>query len=153
LCCARSCLRYCIALFLAFWARESLLALPVCSFGEFSGTRGRSCVTVLIFWAVFRHARTLLGYRFDLLESFRHARGFLRYHFARLGSFRARERLLALPFCSFGEFSGTREASCEHVSPLLTRFRVHKNLLRTRFPPFDPLSRPQDPLANTFSPF
>jgi hypothetical protein len=136
LCCARSCLRYCIALFLAFWARESLLALPVCSFGEFSGTRGRSCVTGLIFWAVFRHARTLLGYRFDLLESFRACKG-----------------LLALPFCSFGEFSGTREASCVTVLLVWRVFGHARGFLRTRFPPFDPLSRPQEPLANTFPPF
>jgi hypothetical protein len=96
---------------------EELLTLPFCSFGEFSGTRGHSCVTNLLFWAVFGHARTLLRYRFALLDYFRARERLLALPFCSFGRFRAREDTLALPFCSFKEFSGTREASCDHVSP------------------------------------
>jgi hypothetical protein len=49
---------------------EELLTLLYCSFFGVLGTRESSCVTGLLFWGVFGHARTLLRYRFDLLGCF-----------------------------------------------------------------------------------
>jgi hypothetical protein len=147
----RGFLRYRFVRLRRFQARKRLLALPICSFGQFSETQEASCVTDLFVCDVFGHAR-----------------GFLRYRFARLDSFRARERLLALPICSFGQFSGTQETSCVtdllvwdvfgHVRDFLCyrfarlgRFRARKNILRTRFYLFDPLHVREPHLQTRFS--
>jgi hypothetical protein len=96
---------------------EELLTLPFCSFGEFSGTRGHSCVTVLLFWTIFGHARGFLRYRFALLGVFGHTRTLLRYRFALLKSFRARERLLATTFPPFNQLSRTQDPLAYTFSP------------------------------------
>jgi hypothetical protein len=138
---ARGILRYRFALLSRFRARERHLALPICSFGTFSGTREASCVTDLLFWDVFGHARGILRYRFGLL-----------------GRFRARERHLVLPICFFGTFSGTREASCvtdslfwdvfehartscEKVFTFLIHFTFASPICKHDFHFIDPLSR------------
>jgi hypothetical protein len=97
-------LRYRFARLMSFWARDRLLALPICSFAEFAGTQEASCVTDLSFWGVSGHARGFLRYRFARLMSLWARERLMHYRFAHLRSLWARDRLLALPICSFDEF-------------------------------------------------